>query len=433
MQKINQLDVFDGDKSVGFIYDTDPISFEYSSSWIHGNGYQISVIELKDGKNSSKSVRAFFENLLPEGILRETLALEKKASSIFALLLEIAGDNTGNLVILPAGQTPQPPRYEKTTWANVAARFSGNVENIESENEGNRISISGAQRKAAISIDDFGNPLWPLGTTPSMYIVKPDIKAIEGVWSSAANEAIIMRAAKHCKLSVAEVFYEPISKSCVVKRFDREVINGKVDRLIQYDFCQISSIGSDRKYESEGGPGIKSCVDLIKKHSSQPALDLKRFYQWVFFNIMTGNNDSHAKNLSFYQAPEKGLSLTPHYDLMCTRLYPGLSRKFAFQVGGTFLPGEIGLRQVSLLAVELELKPSYLVKIASDLYHDLQPAMEKSLIELSQFFEPSEKILCERLIQKVRTIADSFAKRMTIDESDSLHLQDTPKRNAPRC
>jgi len=456
MQKVRQLDVFDGEKAVGFVYDTDPISFKYSSSWINGGGYKISAIEsgrvyspplwgaplqakrsepyascpldtpplwggvvhLKDGHNSSEAVRAFFENLLPEGVLRETLALEKKASSVFSLLLEIAGDNTGNLVILPEGEKPQPNRYEPTTWVDIAGKFSGNNKNIDSEHGGNRISISGAQRKTAIGIDESGYPLWPLGTTPSMYIVKPDIKVIDKVWSSAANEALIMRTAKHCSLDVAEVFYEPISKSCIVKRFDRNISDGKIDRLIQYDFCQISSIGSDRKYESEGGPGIKSCVDLIKKHSVQPGVDLKRFYQWIFFNLMTGNNDSHAKNLSFFQAPGKGLSLTPHYDLMCTRLYPGLSKSFAYQIGGKSLPGEIGFEQISLMAKDLGLKPSYLMKIAFDVHSNLLPAMEKASFELEKSFGPSEKLLSERLIQKVRSIAKSFAQRMTDGESD---------------
>jgi serine/threonine-protein kinase HipA len=102
----------------------------------------------------------------------------------------------------------------------------------------------------------------------------------------------------------------------VVKRFDRTLSESRIKRLVQYDFGQLSSIRSDKKYEHEGGPGIKSCIDIIKKNSARPTPDLKRFFEWLFFNLMVGNNDSHAKNLSVCQLAGEGNRFTPHYGLM---------------------------------------------------------------------------------------------------------------------
>jgi serine/threonine-protein kinase HipA len=410
---LTQLDVFDGDVLVGTLHDTDPISFEYTDAWLNFAGhYSIAAIELKPGRGDNHAVKVFFENLLPEGALRDALAMQTKASSVFSLLKEVAGDNVGQLVILPSGERPQPPSYESSSWDKIAKAFAGQAPAGELDRQGHRISVSGAQRKFAVSLNEAGAPLWPLGTTPSLYIVKPDIKSLDSVWCSAANETIVMRAAKHCGLEVADVFYEPVSKSCVVKRFDRTLHADRIVRLVQYDFCQLSGTLSDKKYEHEGGPGLKSCVDLIKDNSSRPAADLKRLVEWLFFNLMVGNNDSHAKNLSFYQLPGEGIRLTPHYDLMCTRLYPGLSRDFAFRVGNQTLPGEIGQKQIAALAIELGMKPGYLTDTARALYKNLLPSIKRAIEDLSPMFGPPEKTLAKRLDQKITSVANSFQQRL---------------------
>ncbi len=107
----------------------------------------------------------------------------------------------------------------------------------------------------------------------------------------------------------------------MVKRFDRVLrADGALGRVVQYDLCQLNGTMSGSKYEKEGGPGLVACVQLIRRHSSQPAVDLRNLLGWIFFNLYVGNNDSHAKNLSMCRLPGQGVFLTPFYDLMCTRL-----------------------------------------------------------------------------------------------------------------
>ncbi|WZB73860.1 HipA domain-containing protein [Achromobacter insuavis] len=88
------------------------------------------------------------------------------------------------------------------------------------------------------------------------------------------------------------------------------------------------------KYEADGGPSLAHCRELLRDMGVNAA-DLKRFLQWVVFNLCVGNNDSHAKNLSVLQTPDGHYRLAPFYDLMCTALYPGLARNFAFTVGAS--------------------------------------------------------------------------------------------------
>ena len=78
--------------------------------------------------------------------------------------------------------------------------------------------------------------------------------------------------------------------------------------------------------------------------------DQRHLLRWLFFNLFVGNNDSHAKNLALLATPE-GLRLAPFYDLLCTRVYSGLAKHFAFRIGGESLPGA--------------LEPSHLYKVCA--------------------------------------------------------------------
>jgi serine/threonine-protein kinase HipA len=353
---------------------------------------------LHAGLQDSAAVQAFFENLLPEGELRAYLAEQKKASTLFAMLLEVAGDTAGGFVIVPGDQTPASASYEATTWEAIAGILSQKTAAAIDMGGQARISLAGAQDKTSVAIFEDSLPRLPKGTSPSTHILKPNIKRLAKVWHSAANEALVMRAAAHCGLPTAEVFYEPHTQSCVVRRFDRLTQpDGSLARLIQYDFCQLAGITSEKKYEKEGGPSLASCAALIRAHSTQAAADLRHFVQWIFFNLYVGNNDSHAKNLSLYQVPGRGMVLTPFYDLMCTRLYPGLSPEFAFSIGGVLEPGLITPTQLTDLAKQLGMRPQFLAQQARELAHSLSGALDKAVQEVKPVLPEPAKTLASRL------------------------------------
>jgi serine/threonine-protein kinase HipA len=410
------LDVYFESDLVGRVHDTQPLSFEYAASWLERpNAHQIASIEMRAGVNNSSFVLAFFDNLLPEGALREYVSQKFKASTVFSLLNAIAGDTAGGLVILPPGQVPEPPGYEQTTWEKLAAivREGSGTLAAEAKVKGARISLSGAQDKALICVEASGMPSLPTGSSPSTHILKPNIRRMEGVWESAANEALVMRMAKKCGLDVSEVFYEPTTRACIVRRYDRvEAADGTLRRLVQYDLCQLNGTASGKKYESEGGPGIARCLELVRKYSSVPAADLNSVLKAVFFNLCAGNNDGHAKNLSLLARVDKSVRLAPLYDLMCTRIYPGLSGDFAFQIGGEARPGSISRTHVEALAREIKMRPAFVLGVARQVGEQVLEAAPQALVELQPDLPHSAAILGERVVDRVREITRGLVQRL---------------------
>lgn len=97
----NRLDVYYGNELVGAVHDRSPLSFEYSPAWLAGpRRMSLGAIPLQPGPQATPEVQAFFENLLPEGELRDYLAAQRKASTLFSLLLEVAGDTAGAFVLV---------------------------------------------------------------------------------------------------------------------------------------------------------------------------------------------------------------------------------------------------------------------------------------------------------------------------------------------
>ena len=410
-----RLDVYFGDELVGTIHDTSPLAFEYAASWLdRADAMAVAAIPLRASRNDLAPVQAFFENLLPEGELRQYIAERHKASTLFSMLREVAGDTAGGFVIQPGGQATQPATYEATTWKALATALGKkSASAIDIHGGGARISLAGAQDKTSIAIFDDGVPRLPMGTSPSTHILKPDIKRLAKVWESAANETIVMLTAARCGLPTAEVFYQRQTRSCIVRRFDRIArADGSLGRLVQYDLCQLAGTVSEKKYEKEGGPGIAQCTELIRRYSTQPAVDLRHFVAWIFFNLYVGNNDSHAKNLSLYRGPGQGVGLTPFYDLMCTRLYPGLSQEFAFAIGGETKPGAVTREHMPQLARQLGMGLQFVLKVAGDTAERIPAALTLATEDVARTLPPGGNALADRLCRFVMSNTKRIAARL---------------------
>ena len=424
MSKVIQLpavlSVFLDKDYVGTLFNEMPLAFSYDGNWIaNPNAKALDPkIPLQGGKINSIYIHAFFENLLPEGDQRKILNLRHQVTTVFGLLAAVGGDTAGAVMILPENKTPQAPSYQKTTWEQLNTQIHVNDETYFddediAENTHQRLSISGAQFKILVSIDTDGMPLLPQDASPSSHIVKPDIiRSDIKIFASAINEAIIMRCAAHCGLPTAEIFYQATIKACVVKRYDRLAQNnGQLKRLSQTDFCQLAGKSSDVKYEIDGGPDFVDCFRLLVEHSAMPAVDQRNLLKWLFFNLCVGNNDSHAKNLSLL-GTSTGLRLAPFYDLMCTRIYPGLARRFAFQIGGEFEPGKMQSIHFETLAATLGISFKYLKKIALEVANEIPSAIETACAELDKNLSVGELTLIERVTQKVTTLAKQLHQRI---------------------
>jgi len=85
--------------------------------------------------------------------------------------------------------------------------------------------------------------------------------------------------------------------------------------LPQEDFCQALGLPSTKKYEADGGPGMRDIFRVLD--SSSRAADDKRAFvkaQMVFW--MLAAVDGHAKNFSIFHERGGSYRLTPFYDVL---------------------------------------------------------------------------------------------------------------------
>lgn len=416
MTVADALDLYQADRKVGRLFDERPLRFVYDDAWLNLRGARAisPAIPLNGENHAGDAVHAFFENLLPEGHVRKFLQISRHATTVFGLLRSVGGDTASGLTILPQGERPAPPHYRPSTWQEVAARLrNGAVPALVAENaEGARISLAGAQDKLLLLLAPDGAPALPEGAAPSSHILKPDIQGLDGVWASALNETLVMQLADKLGLGVAEARYQPDTRACLIKRYDRLPDGkGSLLRLHQLDLCQLAGTPSDVKYEADGGPSLADCRKLLKAMSVGGA-DLKRFLQWVVFNLCVGNNDSHAKNLSVLQSSDGRYRLAPFYDLMCTAMYPGLAKNFAFSIGGEMKPGSIGPAQLEAMAKDLGFNPRYVMAVARALMAELPAALNQvQSALLAQAAAGTERTLIERLGRWIISNTRKHAKR----------------------
>jgi serine/threonine-protein kinase HipA len=412
------LDVLVDGKLIGCLYDKDPLTFVYSDDCLNEllRSPFANVIPLESGDIATQAVLAYFENLLPEGDQRRSLEERHHVTSIFGLLSKAGWDTAGSIVMQPTGATPSRDGYVKQTWPGIAQIIAGHG----TPKESSKASISGAQYKLLLSLDDGGNPLIPLGATASTHILKPDVQRLgQNIWASAVNETIMMRAAHKCGLPVASVDYIGAVKSCLVERYDRASENGKVVRLHQSDLCQLLKIPSGIKYEVDGGPTFAQCYSHVKSTSVNTIKDCESLLKWLFFNLYIGNNDSHAKNISMLFTGE-GAKLAPFYDLMCTAVYAIFSSNFAFKIGGPFKPGDITSGELTAFSDSLNVSDRYMRTLAKEMSEKINPAIQDSIKELEGSFSHADKVMAERIGHEVGSICRKRKAKLLLSAASAV-------------
>lgn len=408
----HSLDIYWEGDLIGHIVDGAPLSFQYDSEWLNKkHHFALLGIPKVVGPQSGPTITSFFENLLPEAEIRDYLTSQYKISNLFGLLWKFAGDTVGGFIMTPSGTGIDSLAYEKTSWKNLAKIIQRDgIHNAGGLLEASRISIAGAQRKFSIAIFNDDQVMLPLGVSPSTHIVKPEIIKFENIWCSALNEAIIMKTASLCGLEVAETFYEPLTQSCVVKRFDRffdeDSTKDNLKRIVQYDFCQLFGKTSDKKYQQDGGPGLIDCANLIKKYSFDGSSDIKSLLQWLFFNLMVGNHDGHAKNLSINKIEGK-FYLSPFYDLTSTQVYKGISSNLAMSVNGKYEAGQIGAKEITGFCEDLNIQRTYMMKVAEELFEKLSISLERAILTCNANDPKSQNF-----IEKLRLYIGSNSRKL---------------------
>ena len=277
------------------------------------------------------AVANYFDNLLPDSAaIRNRIRTRFAAPSTeaFDLLTAIGRDCVGAIQLLPEDETPTgfdrieaEPLTEEGVQRQIAASLSTGRVLGQEEADDFRVSLAGAQEKTALL---FYQGEWcrPLGATPTTHILKLPLGVIGHLQidmrDSVENEWLCMRLMRAFGLSAASCDIAEFGKwkALVVERFDRELQPaGGIARLPQEDFCQALGLSSSKKYESDGGPGMRDILRLLEA-SSRAAEDLRAFVKSQILFWMLAATDGHAKNFSLFLERAGTYRLTPFYDVL---------------------------------------------------------------------------------------------------------------------
>jgi serine/threonine-protein kinase HipA len=317
--------------------------FRYAPEWLTADGARpISLsMPLRPTEYKGEIVTAYFDNLLPDSRrIRDRIQryFGASSSSAFDLLTEIGRDCVGAIQLLPESEpTPNVRKIEgrpltRKDVEHVLTDLLRATPGGADESDDFRISLAGAQEKTAL-LRLNGKWMRPKGTTPTTHILKLPIGTGGGgidLTTSVENEWLCAEILHDYGVPVARCSMDRFGEQqvLVVERFDRRMSSDGswIVRLPQEDLCQATGVPSDRKYEADGGPGIRTIMGLLLG-SSRADEDRRDFFKTQILYWLLCAIDGHAKNFSLFLEGGGGYRLTPRYDILSAFPVLGTSRR----------------------------------------------------------------------------------------------------------
>lgn len=305
------------------------IAFQYAEEWLKlPNAIPVSQsMPLREDRYSGETVSAVFENLLPDSDeLRRRVAEKVGAKGVdaYSMLAKIGRDCVGALQFVTdddetAARDIKGESVSEEEIENILNNLVQTPLGLKRDDDF-RISVAGAQEKTAL-LRHNGQWLKPHGTTPTTHILKTQIGELPNgidLSNSVENEFYCLKLAHAFGLPVnrAEIEQFGKTKALVIERFDRRWTDeGHLLRLPQEDCCQALSVPPTLKYQSDGGPGTRQILELLKA-SATPIDDQVTFLAAQLFFWVIGATDGHAKNFSIALLPRNNFKMTPLYDIL---------------------------------------------------------------------------------------------------------------------
>lgn len=367
------------DERMRFVFQYNPQVLNSSTS----KALSISL-PLRADPYADDTARPFFANILPESEIRRVITrrLGISEQNDFMLLKIIGGECAGAVSVLPEGILPQEkPGYRELDEDELHKIITELPRQpLLAGEKGIRLSLAGAQNKLPVYIRK-DKIFLATGNAPSTHIIKPPVRELEGL---VFNESFCMMLARKMAMNVPDVIIrQNLDTLFIVQRFDRTTnAEGKVTRLHQEDFCQALGILPQQKYETEGGPTLALCFELISRVSISPAADRLALLRWVVFNVLIGNADAHAKNLAILLTGP-GPRLAPFYDLISTEIYDNLTKKLAMKIGDEDRPDWLQPRHWKKFADSVQMKQNLVLDVLTEMAGDILPRARSLAEELS--------------------------------------------------
>ena len=203
-----------------------------------------------------------------------------------------------------------------------ASPDTGTVEANEAIKSVGRISLSGAQPKFSIVVDDDKLRYIREGEQGT-FILKPRPTAYQIINRDfcVANEHVTMQIASQVygieTAANALCFFDDGTPAYITRRFD---VHSK-GKYKQEDFAALlgytkDNAGSNYKYDKAS---YEECAEVIHRYVKATLIDIRRFFRIILFNFVTLNDDAHLKNFSLIERNGE-YRLSPAYDLINTSL-----------------------------------------------------------------------------------------------------------------
>jgi serine/threonine-protein kinase HipA len=271
-------------------------------------------------------------------------------------------------------------------------------------------SLAGVQDKLQVRLE--GDDLQLVGgCLNSTHIMKPEPRGKTKLWM-VANEHFCMTLARAVGLLVANVEIRRVPEPVLlIERFDRARSIARhpdmVERVHTIDACQALGEHPFFKYECpEGhgggyrakrtGIGFHEMFEL-ERHFMVPREGKMAIVRWALFNMLIGNSDAHAKNLSFFQL-RLGIMPAPAYDLVCTRVYD-MGNEMAMAVGNAFLVEDVIADDLTIFAEEAGITSDMLLE---ELKGIASAAMtHATILAKSDVYTEQERTMVRKIVSSI--------------------------------
>ena len=276
--------------------------------------------------------RAFFEEILAEGHIRDRLAANARIdpSNTMALLARYGRDVAGAVQIWDESDPAEPriPEFRPVAEQEIEGMLD-DVALYPLGNSGRRrlSSLAGVQDKIVLvrTLDGWAEPL---DGYPSTHLIKPQSGRFR---SLIFDEEYGSRFARGLGLASFDTHLAQFGgvQALVIERYDRDD-SGR--RTHQEDFNQVLGHVGDEKYEEGAGDHrLLRIATVLREHASR--VEVRKLAQMVTLSLALGNLDMHAKNISLLHSPDGEVALAPMYDVV-PQLHMGLDETVALMVNG---------------------------------------------------------------------------------------------------
>jgi serine/threonine-protein kinase HipA len=288
------------------------------------------------GSESQRQLRAsggmlppFFQNLLPEGVLRKHIESIRgsRPDDHFDMLAACGSD-------LPGALRATPVHLGLRDLANIVTQNNDALEvSVSAAALDDAISISGVQPKLSLMLEGQ-RYVGRTKTGKGEHIIAK--LPVPGFPMMPAVEELSLRLAALCGVETCEARLAPMSSLQVkhgyvlanepnflaVKRFDRVTVRGVPKRIHAEDFAQVLSVQPSDKYTASIATYAALGRILIGlPRGGAPAVE--QLWRRLVVNELLGNYDAHLKNFGLLFDEPRSPRLSPAYDIVAYSAYFG--------------------------------------------------------------------------------------------------------------